>query len=134
MKKNNLILAIISFFIFAFIFTLLPNYSAQAGLWDMQKDTLGEIETTFENVGTTDDPEEIVIEVIKIFLGFVGLIVIVILIWGGFRWMNAGGNDEELKKSKQVITRALIGLVIIIASYAITEFIVYLTEDILDGW
>ena len=83
MKKNNLILALISLFVFALIVTILPLNIAQAGLWDMQGETLGEIETTFETVGTTDKPEELVVEVIKLFLGFVGLIAIAILIWGG---------------------------------------------------
>ncbi len=99
----------------------------------MQGETLGEIETTFETVGTTDEPEKLIVEVIKIFLSFVGIIAVAILIWVGFRWMNAGGNDEELRKSKQVIIRALIGLAIIIASYAITEFAIYMIEDALDG-
>ena len=134
MKKNSLILAFISLFIFAFIATILSPSIAQAGLWDMQDGTLGEIKTTFESVSTTDEPEELAIEVIKLFLGFVGLIAIAILIWGGFRWMNAGGNDEELRKAKQTVIRALIGLAIILASYAIAELTVYFVEDAFDGW
>ena len=134
MKKNKLVLAFIPLFILALVLTVLPFNLVQAGLWDMQDDTLSKIETTFEDVGTTDDPEELVVEIIKVFLGFIGLIAVIIIIWGGFRWMNAGGNDDELKKSKQIIIRALIGLAIIIASYAITEFTVYLMEDALDGW
>ncbi|MEA3449721.1 MAG: hypothetical protein U9Q85_01965 [Patescibacteria group bacterium] len=134
MKKNRLILAFIYLSMFAFIAIALPVNIARAGLWDMQNDTLSQIETTFKDVTPTDEPEKIIVEVIKIFLGFVGLITVAILIWGGFRWMNAGGNDDELGKAKKTIIRALIGLAIIIASYSILQITIYLFEDAIDGW
>jgi hypothetical protein len=134
MKKNKLVLVIFPFIVFGLILLIIPFSSVQAGLWDMQQEALGETGTTFDAIGETDDPGALVVEIIKIFLGFIGLIVIVILIWGGFRWMSAGGNDDDVRQAKKIVIRAVIGLAIIIASYAITEFVAYFIEDALDGW
>jgi hypothetical protein len=38
-------------------------------------------------------------------------------------WMTAGGNTEQVGKAKNLITSAIIGLVIVFASYALTSFI-----------
>jgi hypothetical protein len=38
-------------------------------------------------------------------------------------WMTSGGNEERVKKAKQILIAAIIGLVIILSAYAITNFI-----------
>ncbi len=61
--------------------------------------------------------------IIRIVLGFLATIFIILMIYSGFRWMTAGGNEEAIKKSKSMITAAIIGLIVILAAYAITYFI-----------
>lgn len=56
-------------------------------------------------------------------LSLVGVIFLVIIVWGGFLWMTARGNDQQVEHAKQLITSAVIGLVIIAAGYAITNFV-----------
>ena len=46
------------------------------------------------------------------------------MIYGGFMWMQARGNEEYVRKAKEIIWSAVIGLVIIGAAYALTTFIV----------
>ena len=60
---------------------------------------------------------------IKAFLGFLGIIFIILIIYGGFRWMTARGNEQQVTEAKDSIKRAVIGLVIIMAAYAITFFV-----------
>lgn len=62
--------------------------------------------------------------IIRIALGFLGIIAVVIILLGGFKWMTAGGNDDKLKKAKQLIFAGLIGLVIILSAYAIASFVI----------
>ena len=62
--------------------------------------------------------------IINQFLGFAGVIVVVLFIYGGFLWMTAGGSEEKVSKGKKYITNAVIGLIIIFAAYAITNFVV----------
>jgi len=66
---------------------------------------------------------QIIADVIKVFLGLLGVIFVIIIIVAGFNWMMAGGNEEKVEKAKHLISRATIGLLIIIAAYAITYFV-----------
>lgn len=66
---------------------------------------------------------EIVAAVIKGFLGLLGIIFIVLMIYAGYLWMTAAGNEEDIKKAKDLIKAAIIGLIIIVAAYSITHFV-----------
>ncbi|PLX20312.1 hypothetical protein C0584_06225 [Candidatus Parcubacteria bacterium] len=61
--------------------------------------------------------------VVRVFLGLLGIIFVVLIIWSGFNWMTAGGNEDQLAKAKKTITRAIIGLIITLSAYAITYFV-----------
>ena len=61
--------------------------------------------------------------VIKTLLSLVGIAFIVLIIYAGFIWMLARGNEAEVQKAKDTITRAIIGLFIVLSAYAITVFI-----------
>ncbi|MCF7820682.1 MAG: pilin [Candidatus Pacebacteria bacterium] len=56
-------------------------------------------------------------------LSFLGVIFLILMIVGGIQWMTAGGNQEKVAKAKQLITSAIIGLVIVFSAYAVTAFI-----------
>ncbi|MBT6253677.1 hypothetical protein HOI83_00370 [Candidatus Uhrbacteria bacterium] len=62
--------------------------------------------------------------IIRSALGFLGVIAVVITLYGGFLWMTAGGKEEQVKKAQQVIVAGAIGLAIILSAWAITTFIV----------
>jgi len=74
------------------------------------------------------DPRLIVIELIQIFLGLLGVTCVVLIIIGGYLWMTAGGSQERVTLGRKFITNAAIGLLIILASFAVT---LYLTRRIL---
>jgi cbb3-type cytochrome oxidase subunit 3 len=57
---------------------------------------------------------------INILLSFIGVIFLALMIYGGYTWMLARGNDAEVTKAKNIIQNALIGLIIVFAAYAIT--------------
>ena len=63
-------------------------------------------------------------QIISIVLSFVGVIFMILLIYGGFLWMTAGGNEEHIKKAKGILKNATIGLIIALSAYGITYFIV----------
>jgi len=66
---------------------------------------------------------EIVASVISGFLALLGVIFIILIILGGYKWMMARGNEDQVKEATESIRRAIIGLIIIIAAYAITYFV-----------
>lgn len=61
--------------------------------------------------------------VINVALSFLGIIFIILIIYSGYNWMTASGNEEQVKKSTKTITRAIIGLIITLSSWAIWFFI-----------
>lgn len=74
--------------------------------------------------GASKEPEEVVAMVIQAVLGFLGIIFVVLMIIGGIQWMTAEGNEESVKKAKNRIKNAVIGLVIVVLSYAISVFVI----------
>lgn len=61
--------------------------------------------------------------IISVFLSLLSIMFILLLIYGGYLWMNARGNTEQVTKAQDLIKDAVIGLVIIVAAYAITYFV-----------
>jgi len=64
--------------------------------------------------------------IIKIFLSILSIIFIALMLYGGYLWMTDRGNQEQVTKAKELITSAVIGLIIVIAAYAITYFVLYM--------
>ena len=71
----------------------------------------------------TADPITVASRIINVVLGIIGVFLLVLLVYGGYIWMNARGNEEEVKKAKRIIQGAIIGLIIILASYGITWYV-----------
>ncbi len=84
-------------------------------------------------LGTDFGIEHVVTNIIQIFLGFLGFIALVIIIYGGFVWMTSGGNQEKINKAKGILKSAIIGLVIILSSYIITSFVMNLVYSSTHG-
>lgn len=72
---------------------------------------------------------EIVSSVITAFLGLLGIIFVILIIYGGFMWMTAAGSEEKVSKAKNLLLRAIIGLIIIVAAYVITYFVFNALEN-----
>lgn len=62
-------------------------------------------------------------KIIEAFLGLLGVIFIILIIVAGFNWMTASGDEEKVRKAKETIRRAIIGLLIVVAAYSITYFV-----------
>ncbi|NCB20851.1 MAG: hypothetical protein EOM88_02935 [Clostridia bacterium] len=61
--------------------------------------------------------------VVNIALSILGVIFIVLMIIAGYTWMMASGNEQKVTESKSIIKRAIIGLIIVLASWAIWNLI-----------
>lgn len=62
---------------------------------------------------------------INSFLSLLGVIFIILMILGGYHWMTASGDEQKITKAKDTIRTAIIGLIIIVGSYAIWNVIWY---------
>jgi hypothetical protein len=59
--------------------------------------------------------------IVNFFLTFLGLIAVVMIIYGGFLYVSAAGNQEKIESAKKIIMYAVIGIVVILLSFAIVN-------------
>lgn len=78
------------------------------------------------NYGTIDETSlpHAAGQVIKVFLGLLGVIFISYTVYAGWAWMTAAGNDEKIMKAKKTIRGSVIGLIIAMSAYIITATVV----------
>jgi hypothetical protein len=67
---------------------------------------------------------DVIVRIIRYVLGITGVILFAMLVYGGFMYMTSAGNEEQIKKAKNVLTYAIIGIVIIAFAFLITEFVI----------
>ena len=70
------------------------------------------------------DPRIIIGNVIRALLGLTGSLALAVFIFGGFTWVTSAGSEEKIKKGKEMILWAALGLFIIFASYAMVRFVI----------
>jgi len=105
----------------AFTLLILNILPAQAGTF---KDIGAYLGLSREKAGYTEgDYTTIVANVINAMLGLVGAIFFILIIYGGFMWMISRGEDDKVKKARNIIVYAVIGLIIVAAAYAITSLV-----------
>jgi hypothetical protein len=69
------------------------------------------------------DPRETAASIINVLMGFLGIIAVVIILIGGFKWMTAGGDESKVEEAKKLMTAGVIGLCIVLASWGVTVFV-----------
>jgi len=75
------------------------------------------------NLPSDTNVSGLLFRVIQIMLAIAGLVAVIFLIIGGFRYITAGGNEEASEAAKKTITNAIIGVVIIILSFVIVRVV-----------
>lgn len=70
------------------------------------------------------DPRIIAGRIINIALGVLGIILLAIILYAGFLWMTSGGDSSKIEKAQKMIRNAVIGLVIILMSWAIAYYVI----------
>lgn len=96
----------------------------------VQQDITGQMTDALKGValpdtGTnTDKNTQLIIgSIINSFLGLFGVFFLVLVIYGGYKWMNARGNQEEIEKAKGILRSAIIGFILVFLAYAISAFV-----------
>lgn len=78
---------------------------------------------TFSGLGTRD-VREVIFLIINVILGFLSIIAIIGVLYGGFQMMTAGGNEDKTSSGKAAVVAGVVGLAIIFTAWAITAFVV----------
>lgn len=110
-KARKIILALVSCFAISFLLPVI----AQA-----QNLTLESVSGPFGSVSLAG----FIAGLIRVFLGVVGVILMVIFMYAGFTWTTAGGDPAKIDKAKKIMAGALIGLILTVSAFGIASFLV----------
>lgn len=127
MKKSffqKVILNLFAFVVLISPFLVLDNAKALStdDVWGGDGKS-GEVSSATGLGDTVSDPRIIAANVIKAILGFLGIFALVLILMGGFRYMNAKGDSKETDAAIGIIRTAAIGLIIILGAYGLATFI-----------
>ena len=64
---------------------------------------------------------QLVLTILNFFLGFLGLLAVIMIIYGGVLYVSAGGDEGKIDKGKKIIMYAIVGIIIILLSFAIVN-------------
>ncbi|MFH0780295.1 MAG: hypothetical protein V1928_05625 [Parcubacteria group bacterium] len=115
-SKKIQTIAKVSLFAFMLLFVALP---VLAQTLDVGIDQVG----AATGLGKQDIRQTIG-QIINVALGFLGVIAVVVVLVGGFKYMVAGGNTEKVKEAQKWIISGIIGLAIILSAYAISRYVI----------
>lgn len=132
--KKFIKIEILAAAIFLTLFTAVGISSAAGFIKDSVRTNIsGDAQTVGIAAGyeTGDDNSALTLvqTVINIFLSIIGVLLLVYIIYAGYNWLTAQGEEEKVTRAKETIQRAVIGAIIIIAAYAISTFVMIKIEN-----
>ncbi len=114
-KGGLVLVAVLCFFVCLFSFNFAQSQSLDTGLAYAEQTGL-----------PTTDIRLIIANIIRVALGLLGIIAVVIIIYGGWLWMSAGGNEDQIAKAKKTLLNGAVGLIIILSAYSIVLLVMRL--------
>jgi hypothetical protein len=114
LKKNSKFWRMLAFFLF---FSVIPAQAVD----------IREGLTSAASKAGLDTNQSLAISVGLVFqqvLGILGLILLVLFVAGGLIWMTSGGSADKIKKARSLLINAVIGLIIVILAYALTDLVI----------
>lgn len=118
---TNLLFKYLPTSILTFFFLTVPVFAQKSAAELVQ----GGLSVTGTDAGYKTTPLPVLIgNVIQALLTMVGVLFLVLTIYAGFLWMTAAGEKTKVESAKKILTNAVIGLILIIAAYALSSFII----------
>jgi hypothetical protein len=110
----------------------LPVLLLPAAAYAQLSEATSDLSTIGEQVGADADNSlpELIGNVIKVLLSVLGIVFVILVVYAGFLYLTAGGEDAKVGKAKTMLTQAVIGLILIVAAYAIADFVIDALIDI----
>jgi hypothetical protein len=73
--------------------------------------------------GSEDSVNELITNVVNIFSVIVGIVAVIMIIWGGLKYITSGGDSGNVTGAKNTILYAVIGLIIVALAQVIVRFV-----------
>lgn len=82
-----------------------------------------------ENEQGTERVQEVITTIVNIFSAIVGIVSVIMIIYGGFKYISSGGDSNKVGEAKNTIIYAVIGLVIVAFAQFIVQFVLGKVTD-----
>ena len=90
-----------------------------------QTEEIGKSVNNVKPPGVNDTNLETYIStIINVLLGLIGVVAVIMLIYGGFRYVLSAGNEKATGAAKDTILFAIIGIVVAVLAFAIVNFVI----------
>ncbi len=136
MTKFRAIIAsfFLAFSMFSFAAMAAPSaFAAPLAVPTLDANTLGVPKAPNSSGNGVDDLNTFFKKAVQIVMGFLGMIAVGIILFAGFKWMTAGGNDEAVEGAQKMLIQGVVGLVIIIAAYLIAGVVINIIVGFVNG-
>ena len=100
------------------VFLMQPK-QVQAAAADFTQGTNG-----IDDVLGDKSPVDIIVGIIKIVMSFLGIIAVIIILIGGFKWMTSQGNTTKVEAATKLMTAGIVGMLIILAAWGVSIFVI----------
>lgn len=74
-----------------------------------------------EATGGQGSFRDLLLTFLNFFLGFLGIVAVIMVIYGGILYVTAAGEQENIDKGKKIIMYAVVGIVIILLAFALVN-------------
>jgi uncharacterized membrane protein YidH (DUF202 family) len=125
--KNKFFKHIVAFTMLMFVFSAafaLTTSTVKAQEAAAEAFGLADLDGEINLSDAEKDPKTVAIDIINYLLTFLGIIAVVIILLGGFKWMTAAGNEDKVAEAKKLIVAGIIGLAIIMSAWVITKAVI----------
>lgn len=113
---------ILTFFLFLFLLSPVALL-AQSGQMD-NRGSGGSISLENPLGDDVDTPQLLIGRVINSVLGIVGSLALLMFVFGGITWMTSSGNAEKIKRGRDILIWAAIGMVVVFSAYGLTRVVI----------
>lgn len=123
--------SIISVMVFSLVVLCTPAYVQAASLCldplcgtDVFSASGTSVSLSMSGLGSVE-PVIAAAQIINVFLNILGFLTLVLMIYGGWLWIWAKGNEEEITKGKDVIRGSIYGMIVILSSFGVLQYLFY---------
>jgi cbb3-type cytochrome oxidase subunit 3 len=116
--------SLLLFTLFALFLFSAPQISSAEGESSFKKslDATANATGHKSSAGLSADLPTTIGKIISLVLSFIGVIFLILMIYAGYIWMLARGNEQQIEKARNIILSSIIGLIIVLCAYAVTFF------------
>ncbi|HCA66930.1 MAG: hypothetical protein A3H61_01355 [Candidatus Jacksonbacteria bacterium RIFCSPLOWO2_02_FULL_44_20] len=83
-----------------------------------------------DDTASSSDLRDTIRRILNVILGFLGIITVVMVIYGGFMWLTAAGNDDNVAKGRHTLLWAALGAILIGIAWTVSSYILSVAEKV----